>query len=267
MDAFAHILLACKHLFAQTVSFLWYQIFWSKVKIWKVNCAWATSFIFDKRVFLWKCQSFETENVSTWGGLEPPTFGFMPNALTYWVIRARHLLSHVFEHRLWRYRYFLNKVKIWNVFCAQATAFIFDTRTGVLVKVSTFLRQKIPRPEGDSNSQSWDSCRMLWPIELSGPGNCCYTFLNTDSGENFPELHTKAVLKLANSITSQATALAIIVPKDFTRTCWPFWMTLFDRYATSLCDTIMFLAICRHNDVQVQRNIWNWHLKGSPIYI
>ena len=55
------------------------------------------------------CESvkvFETENVSTWGGLEPPTFGFMPNALTYWVIRARHLLSHVFEHWLWRYRYF-----------------------------------------------------------------------------------------------------------------------------------------------------------------
>ena len=26
------------------------------------------------------------------GGLEPPTFGFMPNALTYWAIRARHLL-------------------------------------------------------------------------------------------------------------------------------------------------------------------------------
>ena len=37
---------------------------------------------------------FETENVLTWGGLEPPTFGFMPNSLTYWAIRARHLLSH-----------------------------------------------------------------------------------------------------------------------------------------------------------------------------
>ena len=44
------------------------------------------------------CESvkvFETENVSTWGALEPPTFGFMPNALTYWAIRARHLLSYV----------------------------------------------------------------------------------------------------------------------------------------------------------------------------
>ena len=41
--------------------------------------------------FFWQtngcfCESvkvFETENVSTWVGLEPPTFGFMPNALIY----------------------------------------------------------------------------------------------------------------------------------------------------------------------------------------
>ena len=97
------------------------------------------SFSTHERVFLWKYQSFlETENVWTWGGLEPPTFGFMPNALTIWAIRARHLLFHVFEHWLWRYRYFLSKV--WNVNCTRATAFIFDTRTGVLVKVSKFFR-------------------------------------------------------------------------------------------------------------------------------
>ena len=35
----------------------------------------------------------ETVNVSTWGGLEPPNFGFMQNALTSWTIRARHLLT------------------------------------------------------------------------------------------------------------------------------------------------------------------------------
>ena len=34
----------------------------------------------------------------------------------------------------------------WNVNCAWATAFIFDTRIGVLVKVSNFLRQKLSRP-------------------------------------------------------------------------------------------------------------------------
>ena len=58
-------------------------------------------------------------------------------------------------------RYFLCKVNIWYVNCARATAFIFDTRTGVLVKVSKFLRQKMSRPEGDSNPQPSDSCRML----------------------------------------------------------------------------------------------------------
>ena len=60
------------------------------------------SFSAHERMFLWKCQSFETENVSTWGVLEPPTFGFMPNALTIWAIRARHLMSHVVEYWLWR---------------------------------------------------------------------------------------------------------------------------------------------------------------------
>ena len=44
---------------------------------------------------------FWTENDSTWGGLEPPTFEIMPNALTIWDIRPRHLLSHVFEY--WQY--------------------------------------------------------------------------------------------------------------------------------------------------------------------
>ena len=56
---------------------------------------------------------------------------------------------------------FLRKVNIWNVNGARATLFIFDTRTGVLGKVSKFLRQKMSRPEGDWNPQSSDSCRML----------------------------------------------------------------------------------------------------------
>ena len=50
-------------------------------------------------------KAVETENVSSWVGLEPPTFGFMPNALTIWAIRARYLPSHVFEHWFWRYRW------------------------------------------------------------------------------------------------------------------------------------------------------------------
>ena len=45
-------------------------------------------------------KDLKTENISTWGGLEPPTFRFMPNALTTWAIRSRHLLSHAFEYWL-----------------------------------------------------------------------------------------------------------------------------------------------------------------------
>ena len=77
-----------------------------------------------------------------------------PIPISFWAIRARHLPSHVFEHWLWRYRYFWSKVNIWYVKCARATAFIFDTLTGVLVKVSKFLIQKMSRPKGDSNPQT-----------------------------------------------------------------------------------------------------------------
>ena len=81
---------------------LWrHRYFWSKVNIWTVNCARKTAFIFDTRtdvlVKVSKFWDIETENVSTWEGLEPPIFGFMPNALTIWTIRARHLLSHVWN--------------------------------------------------------------------------------------------------------------------------------------------------------------------------
>ena len=53
------------------------------------------------------------------------------------------------------------QVNIWNFNCAWATAFIFDTQTNVLVKVPKILRQKMSRPEGNSNPQPSDSCRML----------------------------------------------------------------------------------------------------------
>ena len=43
---------------------------------------------------------------------------------------------HFHERRFW------SKVNIWNVNSARATAFIYDTRTDVLVKVSRFLDRK-----------------------------------------------------------------------------------------------------------------------------
>ena len=53
------------------------------------------SFSTYERVSLRKCQSFWDRKCLDRGGLEPPIFGFMPNTLTYWAIRAEHLLSHV----------------------------------------------------------------------------------------------------------------------------------------------------------------------------
>ena len=97
--------------------YIWYLNFWSKVNIWNVNCARATAFIFNTRTgVLGKVSKFLRQKMSLpEGGLEPPTFWFMPNALTYWAIRTRHLLPHVVEYWLWRYRYFWSKVKIWNL--------------------------------------------------------------------------------------------------------------------------------------------------------
>ena len=59
--------------------------------------------------------------------------------------------------------YFWSKVTIWNVNCARARAFIFDTWTGVLVKVSKCLRQKMYRPEGSRtpNLRIHDECSNL----------------------------------------------------------------------------------------------------------
>ena len=72
---------------------------WSKINIWNVNCARATTFIFDTRTgVLVKVSKFLRQNMSRpEGDLNPPTFGFMPNALTIWAIRARHWLSHFFN--------------------------------------------------------------------------------------------------------------------------------------------------------------------------
>ena len=86
-------------------------------------------------IFSESVKSFWDRKISTWGGLEPPTFGFMPNALTYWAIRARHLLSHGLNTGPGGLDIFLSKVNIWNVNCARATAFIFDTRTGDLFDI------------------------------------------------------------------------------------------------------------------------------------
>ena len=56
----------------------------------------------------WSCESVEFfcySRLEPWR-LQPPTFEFMPNALTISATRATYLLFNVLECWLWRYRYF-----------------------------------------------------------------------------------------------------------------------------------------------------------------
>ena len=100
------------------------------------------SFSTHERVQLWMCQSFWDRKCLDLRGTRTPNFRIhveCSNLLSY---QVPTFAVPCFEHWLWRYRYFWSKVYIWYVNCAQATAFIFDTRTGVLVKVSNFLDRK-----------------------------------------------------------------------------------------------------------------------------
>ena len=63
---------------------------------------------------------------------------------------------------------YICKVDIWNVNCARATKFIFDTPTDVLVKVGQFLRQKMSWPEGEPPTFGFmPNALTNWAIELS----------------------------------------------------------------------------------------------------
>ena len=113
------------------------------------------------RVFLWKCQSFWDRKCLDLRGTRTPNLRIHDECSNLLSYQGQTFAVPCFEHWLWWYRYFWSKVNFWYVNCARAAAFFFDTRTGVLVKVSKFLRQKMSRPEGDSNPQPSDSCRML----------------------------------------------------------------------------------------------------------
>ena len=64
---------------------------------------------------------------------------------------------------LWKCQSFWDRkcLDLRTVNCVRATALIFDTWKNILVKVSKLLRQKMFRPERDSNPRSLDSCPML----------------------------------------------------------------------------------------------------------
>ena len=64
---------------------------WSEFNIWNAKSARATTHEWMFVLKFLRQKIFPHE-----GDSKPQSFGFMPNALTIWAIRARHLLSHVF---------------------------------------------------------------------------------------------------------------------------------------------------------------------------
>ena len=109
---------------------------------------------------------FRHTNGCSWESVEPPTFRLMLNAVTYWAIRPRHLLSHVFEYWLWWCRYFLSKVNIWNVDRARATAFIFDTHALIWNLKVKFMGEVIGQGITVSPVPNWFTSFLLasiWP--------------------------------------------------------------------------------------------------------
>ena len=88
-------------------------------------------------------------------------------AFEYKISQDYNLLRHSSFHILTNW-HFYSKVNIWNVNCAWATAFIFDPRTDVLEKVSK-TENVSTSVRGTRTPNFRISCRMLEPLELSGP--------------------------------------------------------------------------------------------------
>ena len=143
-----------------------YRYFLSKVNIWNVNCARATAFIFRHTYgcSLWKCQSFWDRKCLNLRGTQTPNLRIHAECSNHLSYQGQTFAVPCFEYWLWRYRYFWSKVNIWNVNCAWATVFIFDTWTGALVKVSKFLRQKMSRPEWKRSYVKKVRAPLIWQI-------------------------------------------------------------------------------------------------------
>ena len=91
----------------QTFDWLWrYRYFWIKLTFEMLKLCAGNSIYFSthERCSWQSAKVFETEHIWTWGGLEPPTFGFMPNALalSLYIYHCwkRPNLNHLYDHSL-----------------------------------------------------------------------------------------------------------------------------------------------------------------------
>ena len=127
------------------------EIFLSKVNIWNVDCARTTAFIFDTWTdVLVTVSKFWDRKCLDLRGTRTPNLRILAECSNHLSYQGQTFADPCFLNTgSGGTVIFLNKVSIWNVNCARATAFIFDIRTDVLVKVSKYLRQKMSRPEGE----------------------------------------------------------------------------------------------------------------------
>ena len=73
----------------------------------------------------------------------------MPNALTIWAIRGRHLLSHVFEYWLWRYRDIFKVELTFEMLTVRGQRHSFSTRERMFLwKYWRFKDRKCLDPRG-----------------------------------------------------------------------------------------------------------------------
>ena len=85
---------------------------------------------------------FETENVSNQMELEPLTLEFIPNAPPVELPGSVICYPMFWNTGSGGIDIFVYKFNSWNINCLRATAFIFDSRTDALEKVSTFFQKK-----------------------------------------------------------------------------------------------------------------------------
>ena len=93
-----------------------------------------TAFIFENTSGC-SCESFWDRKCLDLRGTQTPNLWIHAQCSNLLRYQGQHLLSHFFNTGPGGIDIFKSKANIWNVNCARATAFIFDTRTGVLVKV------------------------------------------------------------------------------------------------------------------------------------
>ena len=133
-------------------------------------------------MFLRKRRSLQIRRFLNLRGLEPPTFGFMPNSLPVELLGSDIFYPMFSDTGSVSTYISFCKASIWNVYCERATVFIFDSRMGVLENGEHFYDRKCLDPAG-TRTPTFGFMLNALRVELrTGPDICYHVFSNTGSG-------------------------------------------------------------------------------------